>query len=67
MAEKGMGVRIGRGEAPCPVAVLMMVTYRIGVSGVHARSRRLLVTTLTELKAMAALARMGLSMMPQMG
>lgn len=67
MVEKGMGVRTGSGEAPCPVAVLMMVTYRVRVSGVHARSRRLLVTTLTELKAMAALARMGLSMMPQMG
>ncbi len=57
----------GAGALPARWLLHMMIDHDVRSSGVHTRRRRLFVTTLTELKAMAALARMGLSMMPQMG
>lgn len=53
--------------APFRLLVCSVWSHRVRVPGVHMLSRRLLVTTLTELRAMAALARMGLSKMPQTG
>jgi hypothetical protein len=57
----------GAGALPSSLLVCSVWAHHVRFSGVHMRSRRLLVTTLTELKAMAALARMGLSRMPQTG
>lgn len=65
----GEGWVSGQGAGALPTRWLLHITihHHVRSSGVHTRSRRLLVTTLTELKAMAALARIGLSMMPQRG